>query len=153
VSPEEVRLACARLHGTADFFFLVKQGYFYRPGAAGYTVCISEAGCWPEAEARERECSKGLSDEVRAVPAPLACYEESLDLLHALARHLGLHDRSRPALRVKWINALRMVVSRRMPKNHVGAALVSDVDLMTAEPLEVAEAILRACGEWKEVAA
>lgn len=148
-----VRLACARLHGTANLFLLVKQGAYYRPGASGYTLDISEAGRWSEAEAREMECSKGFVDEVKAVPAPLPRYEESLDLLHALARHVGLHDRDGAALRVKWINALRMVVSRRVPKNKVGAALVSDVDLMAAEPMEVAEAILRACGEWKEVAA
>lgn len=43
--------------------------------------------------------------------------------------------------RVKYVNALRLVVSRRMPKNKCGVAIVSDVDLLLAEEWEVEEAI------------
>lgn len=63
----------------------------------------------------------------------------SLDKCFEKAQSLGLHDRSNHALRVKWINALRTIVSRRVPKNKMGNPLVNDVDLMTATADEMAE--------------
>lgn len=35
-------------------------------------------------------------------------------------------------LRVKWINNLRSVVEKRMPRNKSGSAVISDVDLLFA---------------------
>ena len=55
-----------------------------------------------------------------------------------------------PAEKVKYLNTLRDIVSRRMPKNKVGATLISDFDLIDAEPEEHAEAIVKAKGLWKE---
>ena len=54
---------------------------------------------------------------------------------------LGLHDRKNSIMRVRWINALRRVVGRRIPKNAAGAALTSDVDLLLATDEEHLEVI------------
>lgn len=56
-------------------------------------------------------------------------------------RHAGLHDRENRKLRVTWINACRTIASRRCPKNHIGASLVTDVDLMLMTPEERSEAL------------
>ena len=53
-------------------------------------------------------------------------------------------------LRVRYVNFLRDIVARRMPKNKVGVAMVSDVDLLLAESNEHCEAILRALEKWEE---
>lgn len=45
------------------------------------------------------------------------------------------------SLRIKWVNNLRSVVSRRMPKNKVGSPIISDVDLLLADSSEREEAL------------
>lgn len=45
------------------------------------------------------------------------------------------------AARVRYVNALRSVVARRMPKNKMGWPVVSDVDLLLADEREVEEAL------------
>ena len=75
----------------------------------------------------------------------------SLDESFEKAQSLGLHNRDNHALRIKWVNALRAIVSRRMPKNKMGATIISDVDLLTASPAERLEALLKAVGKWKEL--
>lgn len=58
---------------------------------------------------------------------------------------LDLHDRKNSIMRVRWINALRRVVGKRIPKNAAGAALTSDVDLLLAtdeEHLEVIQELI-----------
>lgn len=72
----------------------------------------------------------------------------TLDNLYVIAGIVGLHDRDNHALRVKWINNLRMIVGRRIPKNVSGVPLTSDVDLMTATADEMTESILRTVGKW-----
>lgn len=44
-------------------------------------------------------------------------------------------------MRVKWVNKLREIVSRRMPKNKMGWPVVTDVDLLLAEEWEREEAL------------
>lgn len=46
-------------------------------------------------------------------------------------------------LRVAYLNTLRDIVGRRCEKNRVGAALVSDYDLLDASPEEITEAIAK----------
>lgn len=70
------------------------------------------------------------------------------DLPDYLADLNAIHDARKsiittPELRVKYLNALRSIVGRRCPKNSVGAALVSDYDLVNAEASEHAEAIFK----------
>lgn len=43
--------------------------------------------------------------------------------------------------KIKWVNALRGVVARRMPVNNSGWAVVSDVDLLLATEAEREEAL------------
>lgn len=45
------------------------------------------------------------------------------------------------AMRVKWVNKLREIVARRMPKNKMGWPVVSDVDLLLATEDEREEAL------------
>lgn len=53
----------------------------------------------------------------------------------------NLYDRNNVELRVKWINALRVIVGRRIPKNKAGASLTSDVDLVLSTLEEQQEAV------------
>lgn len=53
------------------------------------------------------------------------------------------------AARVKYVNALRSVVARRMPKNKMGWPVVSDVDLLLADEWEVEEALFSIGGNKK----
>jgi len=69
--------------------------------------------------------------------------------MRSLERKLGLDDRTSLDLRVKWVNALRDIVARRIPKNRSGTSLVSDIDLMFATLGERAEALLKAHKKWK----
>lgn len=71
------------------------------------------------------------------------------DSMRSLERKLGLDDRTSLDLRVKWVNALRDIVARRIPKNRSGTSLVSDIDLMFATLGERAEALLKAHKKWK----
>jgi hypothetical protein len=53
---------------------------------------------------------------------------------------LGLTDRNNHALRVRWVNALRKLVDKRMPTNRMGSPMTTDVDVLLAteeEHLEV----------------
>lgn len=45
------------------------------------------------------------------------------------------------AARVKYVNKLREIVARRMPRNRCGVPIVSDVDLLLADEWEIAEAL------------
>lgn len=65
----------------------------------------------------------------------------SLDKIHEAEKRHGLHDRENLAMRVRWINALRSIVDRRMPRNKAGSPMTSDVDLMTATAEERLEAL------------
>jgi hypothetical protein len=87
-----------------------------------------------------------LLEEKRIVPS----FVRNLDDLSKLLEILGVKDRSNNILRVKWVNNLRTIVSRRMPKNKSGTALTSDVDLLLANPEEIAESILKTFNKWVE---
>jgi len=54
--------------------------------------------------------------------------------LTELEQAAGLHDRTNVELRVRWVNKLRQLVGLTMPKNASGVALVSDIDLILADP-------------------
>lgn len=56
----------------------------------------------------------------------------TLDECRAAELSAGLGDRENPALRVRWVSILRAIVAEGCPKNRVGAALVSDIDLLLA---------------------
>lgn len=50
--------------------------------------------------------------------------------------------------RIRWVNTLRKIVGRRMPKNKVGQPIIGDVDLLLATKEERVEAILRTYDLW-----
>lgn len=79
----------------------------------------------------------------------LSYYYDSLDDLYQVEEFVGFHNRNNKELRVKWINTLRDIVARDCPKNKVGTALVSDVDLMAAPAAKRAEALLKTLKLWK----
>lgn len=54
---------------------------------------------------------------------------------------LGIHDKEQLEVRVKWVNKLRAIVARRMPKSKSGVSLVSDIDLILAKLEERQEAL------------
>ena len=110
-------------------------------------IAIAEACGWA------RNGSSG-NDEypwvkpVNGVAKSLPDYPRSFKDLREAEIALGLHDTDNLELRVKWINALRMVVSRRCPKNNSGTPIVSDIDLLNASEEERCEALVRAIGKW-----
>ena len=62
---------------------------------------------------------------------------------------IGLMDRDNLDIRVDWINALRTIVSRRLPKNKSGMSLISDIDLMLADDDERTEALEKIKTKYK----
>ena len=62
---------------------------------------------------------------------------------------IGLTDRDNLDIRVDWINALRTIVSRRMPKNKSGMSMISDIDLMLANDDERTEALEKIKAKYK----
>lgn len=51
---------------------------------------------------------------------------------------------------VGYLSYLRAAISRRTEKNKAGVPLVSDYDMINAEPGEHLEAILKAIGKWDD---
>lgn len=72
-------------------------------------------------------------------------YAGSVDAIRSLLLRIA----DNRELRVKFVNHLRSVVGRRMPKNKMGAALVTDFDLVLAGPDEQCEALCKALGLWE----
>ncbi len=85
-------------------------------------------------------CYAGELPHLEEVPN----YPDDLNAIHDARKSII----TTPELRVRYLNSLRAIVGKRCPKNNVGAALVSDYDLVNAEAWEHAEAILRAIGKW-----
>lgn len=66
----------------------------------------------------------------------------TIDEIFKSEKEIGLHDRSNLDLRVFWANKLRDIISIRAPKNKVGSPIVSDIDVLCAEPKEREEALI-----------
>jgi len=75
-------------------------------------------------------------------------YPGNRDHLYAAMASAGLMDVANLALRVKWVNTLRNIVSKRCPVNHIGTPICSDVDLLLATTEELCEALLRTMDRW-----
>lgn len=54
---------------------------------------------------------------------------------------LGLFNRDNHAIRVRWVNALRKIIDKRMPTNKMGSPLTTDVDVLLATDEERLEAL------------
>lgn len=104
MTPEAMRIAVAKAVGTLDRWLLVKQGFYYRPNACGYTTEESSAGIWTEAEANKHTLSSG---EVTKERAPLIDYPGSLDamaLAEAMLEAKGLTG--------EYVSQLRLIARR-----------------------------------------
>lgn len=66
----------------------------------------------------------------------------TFDEIHKAERENGLFDTDNVETRVRWVNALRAAVAKRMPTNKSGVALVSDIDLILATVDERAAALM-----------
>jgi len=66
------------------------------------------------------------------IPGPF----ESIDMTIIAERRCGLHDPANLDARVKWVACFREVVALRCPRNAVGTAIVSDIDLLQASARE-----------------
>jgi hypothetical protein len=65
---------------------------------------------------------------------------QRLQSIRQMQEELGLTDRNNLAIRVRWVNALRKLVDKRMPVNKMGSPTTTDVDVLLAtedEHLEV----------------
>jgi len=76
-------------------------------------------------------------------------YVNDLNAIHDAKETLGINDRNNLDIRVKWVGALRDVVSRRCPHNKLGTPVVSDLDILCASAEEHAEALLKTLKKWK----
>ena len=77
-------------------------------------------------------------------------YAADLNAMNDAELHSGLNQIDNSSVRIRWVNALREIVGRECPKNKAGAALVSDVDLLTATAAQRAEAFLKTIGAWHD---
>ncbi len=75
---------------------------------------------------------------------------ECLDAVVRAEKGCGLHDPANLDARVKWVACFREVVALRCPKNAVGTAIVSDLDLLQASARErLITFILWKSNHWK----
>jgi hypothetical protein len=70
-----------------------------------------------------------LSDMAGIFPA-------NLDTILFAEQTCGLHDPENLDARVKWVAGFREVVAPRCPKNKMGTAIISDIDLLQASARE-----------------
>jgi hypothetical protein len=86
-----------------------------------------------------------MDDDIEHVPPapPILTHDD----VYSWEREMGLHNRDNVVIRVKWVNALREIVSRTVPTNKVGTPMISDVDLLCATPEERAEAYRKVFGQ------
>ena len=68
--------------------------------------------------------------------SPLADLIPSLDSVFYAEQLLGLHNPANLDARVKWVAGFREVVAPRCPKNKMGTAVISDLDLLQASARE-----------------
>ena len=74
-------------------------------------------------------------------------YSASHDACRELFKFI---DMLRPAGSVAMLGAMRGVIAPRMPKNKVGAPIISDWDLLMATPREICEAFLKSVEKLKK---
>ena len=77
-------------------------------------------------------------------------YLSDFNAIYSLEAHLGLHDINNIEIRVRFINFLHAIVSRRCPVNKSGMPMVSDVTKFFATAEERAECILKTFKKWEK---
>lgn len=104
----------------------------------GWKGCTDMNCCW-------RKCQHLHKDGVVGFPEPYSTsrypdYPADLNAINQARQQLI----TSVPLRVKYLNALRSIIGKRMPKNKAGAAIISDYDLLDASAKEFSEALLKA---------
>lgn len=83
---------------------------------------------------------------LRIVKAPCEVsprdYRRDHTAIHIALHRFGVFNRDNTDLRVKWVNRLRSLVDKRMPKNKSGSPLTTDIDMFSATAEEHADALL-----------
>lgn len=79
----------------------------------------------------------------------LSCdlYSDSYDYCREIFDYI---DALRPDGSVAMLGAMRDVIAPRMPKNKIGASIISDWDLLMVTPREICEAFLKAVEKLKK---
>jgi hypothetical protein len=98
---------------------------------------------------RGQYCLRGTSPDGTKNRIP-PNHPNNREALYDLQEKIGLMNKDDNKLRVKWINTLRGIVSRRMPKNKMGWPITSDVDVILATNEELTESILTVIGKWEK---
>ena len=111
-------------------------------------IAILEYLGWTEFQ-QGQNCLRGTApDGTKGCIPPN--HPNNREALYDLQEQIGLMNKDDNKLRVKWINTLRGIVSRRMPKNKMGWPICSDVDVILATNEELAESILTVMGKWEK---
>lgn len=84
MSPEDQNKAIAEMD--EQLYLIVKQGFYYRPNAKGYTSCLSEAWKLPREEAAKYQMYEAhpdvpYSEKVLIEPVPIPAYTEDLNAI------------------------------------------------------------------------
>jgi hypothetical protein len=83
-------------------------------------------------------------------PNKIACRLDSeCDVINAIEIYALIKSECQDQLvKVKFLNALREMVSKDKPKNKAGNAIVSDYDLIVADRNQLIDALVIATGKW-----
>lgn len=98
--PSRLRVAIAEADNF-DLWLIIKNGYYYRPNAAGYTQSIADAWKLPKEQAKKYEMYAYRQDvdfcqKVLLEPAPLPDYCNSRDaIVEAILRRFKTRDEKR----------------------------------------------------------
>lgn len=112
------------------------------------SIAILEHLGWTELK-RSQDYLRGIAPDGTKDRIP-PNHLNNREALYELQQQIGLMNKDDNKLRVKWINTLRDIVSRRMPKNKMGWPICSDVDVILATNEELAESILTVIGKWEK---
>lgn len=139
MTTEQIRIAVAEEMGTAAFYAVRKEGYYYRPNAHGYTSRIEEAGRYSKEEAR-RHLMRGEVMDI--VPIPPPDYPNDLNACAEFEATLSEKE-------VAFYLTKLLLVRYRTGADHGMIACMQD-KLAFATARERCEAFLRLRGKWKE---
>ncbi|RRJ96804.1 hypothetical protein Ga0100231_023850 [Opitutaceae bacterium TAV4] len=141
MTPEAQREAIAEACGFVAQYVLLKGGYYYRPGAHGYTSKIEEAGRFSK-EYAESDV-RATNGEVTMRPEPLPDYLNDLNAMHAAEETLS------DARAQIYIEQLADVTKAKFDTFN-GPPNVIHWCLYHATAGQRAEAFLRTVGRWEE---
>ena len=141
MTPDKINMAIADIIGEGDRYFVKKHGYYYRPGACGYTSNPDEAWRLPLSKAKKHEyVGDRIVDPVTIQQCPPRDFCGSLDAM-AIAE-VWLRSKSNTtdagSLCYQYARALYNIVP-------------SDLQPFMATARQRADAFLLVAAKYKEV--